>query len=516
MALFSGNENHHGTHGEPVLDPIGGAKWAIGETASTRRGGPTLGMWEKHLAGERPLGVTPTREDGTCTWGSIDVDEYDVDEKDVIARVEAAKLPLLPSWSKSGGLHLFLFAKEPVQAALMQSTLRDVAASLGFAGCEIFPKQVFIEKEKGELGSWMTMPYLGTTYGGKLREQAGVKRTGALMTLPEFLATAEKMRVDPATIQVARSGERGGKKSASKKERPPFSDGPPCVAHLTALGVAQGGQNNFLFHIGVFYKKKYPEDWKKRLETANQEFCRPPYPSDKLSLTIKSLEKKDYQYKCKDQPMVSHCDSMLCRTRKFGVGAGATYPEITSISKLNTDPPLWFVDVENVKITCSTEELQQYQRFHRLCMERTHKSFAMISQNVWVGVLNEALAHLTLIQAPDEVGIAGQFRELLEEFLTNRQRGQVRDDLASGRPWEDEENGRHYFQLRPFVKFVEREGLKDLARHRNRITQMLRDLGGGPHSFNLKSGYRNVWFLPSDVVRKTGEAEMPKQDGDEM
>jgi hypothetical protein len=514
LRLFAGNESHYGTHGEPILDPVVGVKWEIKPTASTRKGPTTLRMWEDHLAGRRPLGVVPIRDDDTCVWGSIDVDDYDVSPVDVASRIEKARLPLVPSRSKSGGLHLLLFSLEPVAAALMQSTLRDVAASLGFSGSEIFPKQTRILADSGEMGSWIVMPYLGTTYGGKIREQCGIKRTGAEMTVDEFLDIAERSRVDISAISVARASARG-----KGRERPPFSDGPPCLVHMCSLteGIVQGGQNNALFHMGVYFKRKHPEDWQKRLEEANQKFCRPPYPTDKLSITIKSLNKKDYQYKCKDQPMASHCDAMQCRGRKFGVGAGGTYPQITGLSKLDTEPPLWFVDVEGAKIAMSTEDLQMYPRFHRLCIENVHKSFAIITQNVWYGVLNEALQNLTLIPAPDDAGIGGQFRELLEAFLTNRQRGRAREDLVQGRPWEDEESGRHYFQLSAFARFLDREGMRDMAKSRGQITSRIEKLGGGWIGLTIKgAGFRNFWWVPGEILRRDEPAAVPRIEGGDM
>lgn len=522
-ALFAGNEDHHGVHGEPTLDPQGGVKWEIRSTAKTLRGPATVQLWERHLSEKDtlPLGVVPITNDSRCVWGSGDIDDYDLVVSDVIARVQDAKFPLLPCRSKSGGLHLFLFASEPVEAGLMQSTLREMMAHLGYADCEIFPKQTKLLSDRGEKGSWIVMPYCGTTYGGKLRAQAGLKRTGAEMTIEEFLHEAERMRLKPDDFTKFRAngdGRARSKKSGKEKERPPFSDGPPCAQHLVAQagGVKQGGQNNFLFHVGVYYKRKFPDDWKKHLEEAASKFCDPPYPIDKLAVTIKSLERKEYQYKCKDQPMVAHCDSMQCRARKFGVGAGGTYPQIQSISKLNSEPPLWFVDVEGAKIPMSTEDLQNYHRFHRLCIEHCHKSFAIISQNVWFGVLNDVLQNLEILETSDDLAPGSQFLELLETFLTNRQRGRVQEDLAQGRPWEDEDNKRHYFQLAPLQKFLEREGMKDLARHRGRITSLVRKLGGGQYGMSIKgAGFRSLWWVPSDAVRKLEEAATPRQQGGE-
>jgi len=517
--LFAGNEQYHGTHGEPTLDPQGGVKWEIRSTAKTLSGAATPALWTRHLSemNTLPLGVAPIRNDNRCVWGSGDIDDYDADHDEIIRRVTERKYPLLPCRSKSGGLHLFLFSTEPVEAALMQSTLREMMASIGYANSEIFPKQTKLLADRGEKPSWIVMPYCGTTYGDKLRMQAGLKRTGAEMTLSEFLHEAERMRVRPEDFATFRSENSNGSRKP-RKEKPPFTDGPPCIQHLVMSGgVKQGGQNNFLFHLGVYYKRKFPDDWAQRLEKSAHDHCDPPYPIDKLAVTIKSLERKDYQYKCKDQPMQSHCDAMQCRSRKFGVGAGGTYPQIQHISKLNSEPPLWFVDVEGAKIPMSTEDLQNYHRFHRLCMEYVHKSFAIISQNVWFGVLNDVMQNLEILETPDDLAPGSQFTELLETFLTNRQRGRVIEDLAQGRPWEDEENGRHYFKLSSLQKILDRDGMKDLAKHRGRITSLIRKMGGAHHGINIKGiGYRSLWWIPSSAVSRTQEAATPRMKGEDL
>ena len=88
MALFAGFASAHGTHGEPVQD---GLKWAIKTTARTVREPVTKQLWEKHLRGEISLGVIPIREDGTCSWGSIDVDQYGEDFLKLIDKAERGK-----------------------------------------------------------------------------------------------------------------------------------------------------------------------------------------------------------------------------------------------------------------------------------------------------------------------------------------------------------------------------------------------------------------------------------------
>ncbi len=379
MTLFAGYEGQHGTHGVPDLDP-NGVKWGIKRTARTLKQPVTLAMWQAHLDGKRPLGIPPIRVDSTCLWGSIDIDQYDIDLAEIVKRVDDADLPLVPCRSKSGGLHLFIFFAEPVAADVAQSVLRDIAASLGFAGSEIFPKQTKVIEERGDKPNWIVMPYYGDDYGGKLKMQRGLKKTGAEMTIGEFLSMAEKRRVTTEQLAVLAQPKsnviplKGKKKGAGNTNgaRPasPYGDGPPCLQHLASTGFPEGGRNNALFHIGVYLKKAHPADWHKHIE-----------PADEVDAVIKSLEKKDYEYKCKDQPMVAHCNSVVCRGRKHGVGVGGSYPEITGLSKLMTEPPVWFVDIPGGhRIPMTTDDLQNYRRFHKMCMAAADVCYKMVPE----------------------------------------------------------------------------------------------------------------------------------------
>lgn len=250
-ALFPGGA--HGTHGEPELDQ---GKCSITSTARTLRKPATVEHWRKHLAGERPLGVVPIREDGTCLWGCIDVDVYDDDHRRTI---NTSPL-LVPCRSKSGGLHLFLFLKEPAPAAAVQVVLREAAEAAGLSGCEIFPKQARLER--GDVGNWMVMPYFGGTFGGKVQPQVGLTADGRELSVEEFAALAEARRVAPEKLGTLAAG--GGD----------YCDGPPCLEKLVLRGVPQGGRNKVLFNVGVYARKKHGDRWPDELEEANRQMMR--------------------------------------------------------------------------------------------------------------------------------------------------------------------------------------------------------------------------------------------------
>lgn len=532
-ALFEGNDTHHGTHGEPSRDPTGASlKWVIRPTAKTLKRGPTAEDWRDHVDGKRPLGISPIRNDNSTIWGSIDYDVYDSDVMEILQKVENSKLPLVPCRSKSGGLHLFLFTTVPVPARKMQDVLRELAASLGLSDSEIFPKQATLLVDRGDLGSWMIMPYFGSDFDGKLQMQHGLRTSGGDIGLPEFVRIAEKKRQTPEQMDELQVRSMIPKTTADKKQRRSkkgddkgpqaadddtvaFGDGPPCLVHLTKDGgVKQGGQNNTLFHMAIYFKKKYPDDWVKHLQEASQVHMQPPYPASQLDGIIKSNSKRDYQYKCKDEPMRSHCDSILCRKKRFGVTGtgGMVIPQITSIKKLDSQPPVWFVDIEGAKIECQTEDLQRWDRMQRLLIEKLNNPFGVIPQPVWLQIIQEAMSNsVEIIRVSQDAGVEGEFTELLGIYLTNRQRGLREEDLLLGRPWENEDEGRHYFQLIRLARFLKREGMDGMKRPQ--IAARLHELKGGHLVKTIKGKAVALHWVPSKLFESTPSVDPPKVKG---
>ena len=90
----------------------------------------TKELFENHIKGVGPaLGIIPITEKNNCKWGCIDIDEYNLDHKALISNIRNLKFPLVVCRSKSGGAHVFLFAKEYVPAVRMQTTLKKMAKS---------------------------------------------------------------------------------------------------------------------------------------------------------------------------------------------------------------------------------------------------------------------------------------------------------------------------------------------------------------------------------------------------
>ncbi len=88
----------------------------------------TQGDYRDHIAGKISIGIQPCRLDKTVQFGCIDIDSKDYASfkvENYLALFQQFKLPLVPLLSKSGGLHCYLFLKEPIPAVDLISALKS-------------------------------------------------------------------------------------------------------------------------------------------------------------------------------------------------------------------------------------------------------------------------------------------------------------------------------------------------------------------------------------------------------
>ena len=119
-----------------------------------------------HLQKDQGLTPSPIYEVDQCCWGAVDVDIYNLDDEAKIKIIKRAiELELVPAFSKSGGLHLWCFAKEEIPSKHMRNYLCWVRDELDLdSKTEIFPKQLEVITEpdgKEKYGNGITIPYRG-------------------------------------------------------------------------------------------------------------------------------------------------------------------------------------------------------------------------------------------------------------------------------------------------------------------------------------------------------------------
>ena len=527
--LFDGLDRVYGRYRVTTVK-ANGKHVGEGDNVGTRIGKVDLNLWQGHLDGVQGIGIVPIRDDATCVFGAIDVDDYSLGQMGlatIVKKVDGLGLPLVPCRTKSGGCHLYLFSSEPVEAKLFRERLAEMSAALGTAGSEIFPKQEAIVSEK-DCGSWINMPYFQGLEGNRY----ALKLNGDAIPFDEFLDFAEGMRRPRSFFeeQLIFAADT-------------FSDGPPCLERCMQEGLfneGSGQRNILMFNAGVYARTKHKDDWEDQLVILNNNVFVPPYNKPETNAVIKSLAgKSKYRYQCKIEPLSSRCDGKLCRARANGVGrngerAGTdggggdpgavapggeneSMPRLGQLRMLKTVPPVWFWDtVSGRTIELTTEQLQSPRLFQARCMECVRLCPTMPDQQTWQKLVNKALAHCMEIDAPEDSSDEGQVWELLEKFCSGKVQAQTKKEVLVGKPWTDK--GVTWFRMGDFRKFL------DQQRFRGDMTQV-HNLAALFHTRGLKKTFMdmsegkerkgaNVWGVESFSERPEMDVPDSITDGD--
>mgnify|MGYP001216855663 CR=1 FL=1 len=116
------------------------------------------------------------------------ISTYPLDHKSILKRIKKLKLKITMCHSKSGGAHLFLFFEKPIEAKEVRNKLTEMSAALGYGSSEIFPKQVKLNAERGDTGSFLNLPY----FDAENTMRYAFKENGEAATLEEFFELYEK------------------------------------------------------------------------------------------------------------------------------------------------------------------------------------------------------------------------------------------------------------------------------------------------------------------------------------
>lgn len=489
--LFSGYDRAYGIFRTSNISTVPGEK-AKGRGV-TMRGALTLEHYVRHLAGQtdQGLGVIPLRSDNTCSFAAIDIDDYTLDH--VALAKQVAPLKLIVCRSKSGGAHCFAFFSPPKPAREVRMFLGNVAAFLNRGGSEIFPKQES-RASLDDVGNWINLPYFG---GDKSLRYAINPETGQAMTVAEFVEYAERLLI-------------GAFPEIPIKESEELPEGPPCLHVLLSRGpFPEGMRNNGLFNVGVYLRKAHPDDWQDRLLAFNARYCQPPLRMGELQALIKSLNRKDYQYTCKNEPIRSVCNRRACLRRQYGIGESGedSFLEIMSITKYPSDPVLWCVEVDGRRIETDTATLYSQSAFARLCMEKLNRCPPPMPAAKWRKRLDELLQNCDEVPPPPDADRNVQFVMFVEQWLYGRSQATDRDEMLLGKPWHHD--GRIWFLSSALLQHMRAQGFNYGSPHA--VWRALSTLMNArrERGITLKGGlYREPWSVPAINL----ESESAKND----
>lgn len=485
--LFTGFEQAHGVF-QPGVRAEPGQKQEGNSFAKAEL--VTTDLYEDHLRGKQGLGIVPAREDGTCSFAVIDVDIYDSSPLSIVRAVYKNKIPLIPFRSKSGGLHLYLFlsvvceVRKVVQVMNQYRKLFQLKKST-----EIFPKQNIIEE--GKVGSWINIPYFNIL--DSRQYMYGID--GGPMEIEEALSHIKANRV---------SYERMTK----LMEELPLDDAPPCLQSIYLLGTTME-RNQYLFSLARYYKAKEGDDFEFPLMEANNELDNPLKPQEISDTIIKTHKKKNYSYKCKEEPICSLCDKTLCKERKYGIGGS----EVSDISyedfiQYGIEEPTykWFINGKGLLFMSESDIINQ-TRFRELCFKELHILPFKLTEYSWTEIVNTALHNIVVKELDELAGLDMSpdqlFKEYLAEFLTKRAIAATQEQVLIDRVFKDETNNKYVFKPKNLLAFLIHQK-QFRAYGIQEIGAKLRKMGAEPKQYYVEKVHKTtrVWTIPTERVAK--------------
>ena len=485
-------------HHSKLFEIFPGLHRAYGHFFITERKGPKLdgygktirekydeNLWVEHLSGKIGLGVIPINEDNKCKWGCLDVDDYSVNIEKISKQF--VKKNLIVCRSKSGGAHIFVFTKKFVSAKSMIDKLKAIAKAFGFVKYDLRPQQTQLLNED-DVGSWLNMPY----FNGDETDRYALY-DGKALSLEHFIQWVEKFAVnslDEIKLDFIK------KENKSNEILP---GGPPCLQDLLSQGaLGEGGRNNGLFNIGVYLRKRFPEDWQEKLEEYNDEYIDPPLKPREFITVLNSLDKKSYNYKCKDSPINSVCNKTKCLTCEYGISDDGTMPVLNSITKILTNPPQYFLTLNERKIgPLASKQIYNFMDFKQVVFENLDMLLPKINDKLWTESVNDLMSRVITVEAPKDSSNEGRLLDLLERFCTGSTSSTEVEDILRGKAIVNSSHTE--FRINDLMEFLDRHRFKEFKL--NEITAYLKNLGAEHSGKKIKGKFMNVWSIKNFSVQ---------------
>ena len=375
-------------------------------------------------------------------------------------------------------------------AEKVRPKLAEWAAELGYSGVEIFPKQDEI-RNKDDVGNWINMPY----FGGDDDTLRYAIVDGKPATVARFIKIAFTKSIGHDELDAI---DVGGEQSL-------LEGGPPCLNTLLRQGFPGGSRNISLFNLGVFARKRWPDEWQDKVDDLN-DLLNPPLSAGEVAQIKRNLAKKTYFYKCSDAPINAVCQRAICINRPHGIGgdnADVGFKLEGSIRILTED--VYYISTINGK--------RVYLNAHAICGMHAFRIAVMQQTGIMVPNLKarqfaELMTNMTReaqeVEAPKHSGKRGQIVQELLHIASQSNKADSWTQCMSGLPLPDDKGG-VYLHPHQLVKTLKRRlGLRNLE------PQVLFEalIGEGIEIAEKKIGGRPFWYLANlDLLDDMNEEE---------
>ena len=420
----------------------------------------TIADYKDHLLGKISIGIQPCRLNKTAQFGCIDIDPPNYGEFKIekyLGLFQQFKLPLVPILSKSGGLHCYLFLKEPIPAIDLIDGLKAFLLPLGLKPTtEIFPKQKELkEDEKGDIkpGNFINLPY----YNNGDTNRYALDKNNSKLDIQQFLKVAQESKISKEELDALVEQTHHNILLGTDPE---FSDGPPCLA-LCSKHKLDDGRDRFMYNYMVFAKKKYKEQWPDQVSKANYNYLETPWDKAKLDTKIKAWKGETAGHTCYEEPIKDKCMRSLCYKKPFGIASDtiSVFPSITNFQIIKYIEPEYRFNVvmpndDKIEVIVANTKLMTTQKeVLNLIWEQTGVYFEPLKPKDYRAKLNEWRGPgCTVIKPPAGTQIGDRLKDELYQYCVNGPQAKQRTQIKNGACWTEE--GFHFFKFRSFIEHL--------------------------------------------------------------
>jgi hypothetical protein len=452
---------------------------------------PTYGWADKpitdqdyldHLNGKKSIGIQPCNDEGKVLFGAIDIDSKDYKDfsvKKYLDIVREYDLPLIPIKSKSGGLHLYLFLKSYAKAQFVRNFLDTLLFTLKLpTKTEIYPKQTELGQDaegKLSVGQFINLPYFNKN------DRVAINFDGKPFTFEQFIQVVE---ANQKTVDELEEFSLAHVKTVLQGGPSEFDDGPPCL-QIMAKEPLTDGRDRWLYNYMVFAKKKYPDNWDKKVIQAAQDYFKRneqginDWDEKKVRDKIRSWKKDSTKgHSCTQEPIVSYCMKSECLKRTFGVASDRKrmFPSLTGLQKINYPEPQYTFNVElpggkvkNIRAKY-IGEVNQQQELRSLIMKSADIFVPTVKTFEFEEIINKLFPPKDVINPPKGTTPDEQLEEYLKEYLNGPQ-AKSHASFKSGAVLIEDEYA--YFKWSSFCNLLKNKEFKE---NKMIVAQKVKDL----------------------------------------
>jgi hypothetical protein len=238
---------------------------------------------------------------------------------------------------------------------------------------------------------------------------------------------------------------------------------------------------------------------------------------------INSAGRVRYQYTCEQSPIRDYCNAQACQTVKYGVGhkpwnEEGSFEDITvsKLRRINSNPPVYILDVNGADIELMWEDFFSYQRFRNAVGQRLNIVAPLQKQGQWEMKIKDLLDNRENIEAPEDASEEGLIMNKFHEFMSLRERAINREDLLRGIPITD--GAYVLFRVGDFKHWL--QGYKLDRLEGGELFNLLRRDGCVHRVMEMNGRKVTVWAYPLSKVNEVKKdfeiPEFSKEFGDEI